>query len=400
MNSVLKSTGRILCSIDWFSAIFEDCSVKEICDFLKLDFNTIFDEIYQEAFTRSIGFEEKIVYRYEGICFECPYSSMYGNFDYDDVSILEVSFPKIRLDISGSGLRFLRSEFKKIDLDLEDYLRIKQSDYHYHVTRSDFAFDLIDYKSEFLDQCIEFVNSQKSDRLNVMNKQGSIVYSMRTGDQKTLYLGAPSSCKLLRIYDKKLQYCKHGVEWSKPYDLEDIPVEEYPNSWIRIELQTRRHVSESILYGDGSYLSILKYIYQNYCFRDLNKEPSYIRQPADFWINLFDWTEIESIIQNSNSVQYKSYTEKVNDTVYGRYFNLIISALARDGLQGFIIKVNQYLYYLQVPKVDPEEERLRQRRYLGLISKLNCLSSELNIDKIVNLKGIKYDRLKKLQIKE
>lgn len=389
--------GKILTSLDWYSAMFYDHTVREVVEYLGIDFVGCFDELYQDAFTRSIGFEEKIVFRYNGISIECPYTSMIGKVDFDDISVLEVSFPTLRLDISGSGLRWLRGN---VNAAIDDFLRTQREDLRMKVTRSDFAFDLIDYKPHFLADCINFVyDLGLPARLQVMNKTVALTYSVRTGDQSTLYIGNPSSEKLLRIYDKKMQYSKAGVDWVKPYDLEPN-VETPPDSWIRIELQTRRGTAQSLLYGEGDYLSIFKYIYEHYCFRDTRKLPSYVPQGADFWDELFNWTEIEAIIQNANSVQYRSYSEKVSTSVYGRYFSLIVSAICRDGLEGFLLKLNQELYSLQVPKVDEAEERLRNRRYLALIGKLNELSDDVAVGSIQGLRGLCYDRYKKIQLKK
>ena len=107
-----------------------------------------------------------------------------------------------------------------------------------------------------------------------------------------------------------------------------------------------------------------------------------------------------AIIQNANSVQYRSYSEKVSTSVYGRYFSLIVSAICRDGLEGFLLKLNQELYSLQVPKVDEAEERLRNRRYLALIGKLNELSDDVAVGSIQGLRGLCYDRYKKIQLKK
>lgn len=92
---------------------------------------------------------------------------------------------------------------------------------------------------EFLECCLKHLSDCRHSyltRVPIMNTQGGNKYSVRIGDQTTIYLGATTSDKLLRIYDKKAQYTKDGL-WKEnnPYmDNDDC------KSWFRIELQTRQ----------------------------------------------------------------------------------------------------------------------------------------------------------------
>lgn len=125
----------------------------------------------------------------------------------------------------------------------------------------------------------------------------SLAYSYRSGDQRTVYLGTTRSNKLLRIYDKLLQYQKRGVI-VKPLpevfaESGDIDV----TSWYRIELQTRRVVCHDLLFGCEHDLSrVLGYIFEKYRVKDLN---GYC---LDFILELFDWDKLPPIVSNKNFI--------------------------------------------------------------------------------------------------
>lgn len=125
---------------------------------------------------------------------------------------------KIRLDISGTDLDYLR-QFMLPDTEFtnSDFWGENQKDYN--VTRSDFAFDFVNYKPEFLDSVLNWIKDQERGgelsknefRLRVGRSSG-IQYSYRCGcGQKTLYLGSPRGDKMVRIYDKLLEQTQNGV---------------------------------------------------------------------------------------------------------------------------------------------------------------------------------------------
>lgn len=219
-------------------------------------------------------------------------------------------FSKIRCNISGSGLAFLRGLgfeiAKKCNPDVWFDPETGEK-FIFHLTRCDFAFDLINYKPEFLDKCIDHCRTQHTyaDRIALLNGGTGLRYSYRLGDQKTLYLGSPRSEKLLRIYDKRLEYIDKKT---KAY-IKDNPYHN-PDSWIRVEWQCRNEFAHGLFFStdcDGNFfekvqfMSVFRQIYERYCFSDMTSS-YWNRQPAPFWHELFDWDVIPRIIENNNFV--------------------------------------------------------------------------------------------------
>lgn len=264
-----------------------------------------------------------------------------------DLSVFDMKVPRIRLDISGKGLDFLRN-YRDDDLDVflrsEDQMLPGQ-----HVTRCDFAFDFVNYKPELLDQLVDYIqlNHTDADRLCIMNKTSAMAYKIRTGNEKTVYVGSPQSDKLLRVYDKKKQFTDPtGQFYIKENDYEN------PDSWIRVEWQLRNAWAGRVLYAhyedsEMNMLSVLKEIYKEYNFADLST-PAHRRQAHPFWQGVFDdWNLIKSIIQNKSFRQYKqSFYTRVKEG-YPRWMNQFLYFIAAVGVEQFRSVVDQWLHDMQ-----------------------------------------------------
>lgn len=378
--------GNIYTKIDWYSAMFQDMSFMDVLKWLHLD--CFVSDFLVGMYERLSGFDEMFVFSYEGINLETRQYNFFGE-DFEAENCFYKKVPKIRLDISGSGLNFLRSLGK---YDPEIYLRDESNiPKPFHCTRCDFAFDLIDYKPEFLDQVIDYArnNHTEADRLCIYKLQTGIKYSIRTGGQKTIYLGASTSDKMLRIYDKRLQYIDQSTGlYKKANDYMN------PASWIRVELQTRNKIAHGLCYGQGDMLSIFRYIYDSYCFSDIESTTKDNRKPADFWQNLFDWDVIPQIVQNANSVQSVTpYKERVIDSFFARNIVSFILTYTSLGREEFEKRINEFL-----TKIQDFSDPLNVRRTRLLVTKLNMFDFDHTF-LATNLTGLQKDEKNILKFK-
>lgn len=353
--------------IDWFTAMVRDTTIRSVFEWLRLEHGLYDDDFLHDMYQRTNGFDDTFVFHYEGINIEVKNLAAYGEIDSD---IYDKVLPAVRLELTGHGLDFLRS--KEIDIDgvLADQTQLLTG---MHCTRCDFAFDLVNYLPDFLDKCIDYIdnNHTEDNRLILYRKVGnSLVYDLRRGQQKTLYIGSPRSDHLLRIYDKKMQFTdlKTGL-YKKDNDYEN------PDSWIRIELQTRNAAAQKLLYSldpEQRFMDILKYIYERYSFADLST-PAHRRLPAQFWIDLFDWSTIPSlIVQNINFGTIQSESDRVVG-LFKRDIQSIICALLVLRKKGQTLDdlISAYIAYLQDRQEDPVHDLSRSRRYRRFVLRLN-----------------------------
>lgn len=352
----------IYARIDWFTVIFEDCSVKEALSSLSAEIpvSDDFDRVYNERFYASQGYLPEVVFNFSGICVKVGFDDVratmakvgldaeYTSIDSED--FFGLTFRKIRCDISGSGLNELRARGIDVDTLFFRPLPLWNDKSRYHVTRCDFAFDLIDYKPAFLDKCIELCREfGNPDTLRIpVSPTGGIKFSVRTGDQKTLYLGAATSDRLLRIYDKALQF--RTSKAVSPYVLEDGSL---PESWIRIELQTRRQeMCSSALYSVSDFDDSIKCFERVFRFI-FDKFGVYVHgEVAQVWKDLFSWGEIGSLLQ-------KSYFVQSPEPVFGRSlrwlrssaFKAICVCVAEMGWKSFQDLINEQFRSLQLSNI-------------------------------------------------
>ena len=287
---------KICYKIDWFSAMFKNVSFEDILTLFGMSSEVYAPEFLKNEVQHMIGFDLWYYYTYEGVSLNSRYS-----FSGGDGAWFSEVLPDVRLDISGSGLDFLRSlgvEISNFRSPEKWFCKRTGELMQMHVTRCDFAFDLVNYQPTFLDDCIAHCKEYETvtGRVAVLRDGGSLVYSVRSGQEKTLYLGSKNSESMLRIYDKRLQY----IDLSTGLYVKDNPYEN-PDSWIRVELQCRKKRADGLFFGTGDACSIFRYIYEKYTFSDM-ESPPWARQPAKFWLRLFDWEKIPSIIQNINFV--------------------------------------------------------------------------------------------------
>lgn len=365
----LDNDGKIYCKIDWLTVMFFDCSMNHVLSWLHID--DCVSDFCAGAFQQSRGYDEVFKFIYNGVMLETSSFNFYG--EDMSVSIFDTVVPKIRLELSGSALDYLRS----IGVDMDSYRLVKPvlpDGGSYHVTRCDWAFDFINYKPEFIDCLIDHINTHKlpSERIPLASTKGAISCKLVTCGQKTIYLGSPQSDRMLRIYDKRMQYLNLASQtYCKPNPYGD------PSSWFRIEWQTRNRfandltlsVSPSGEFND--FKSILKMIFEKYAFADGQMDArNKARCAVDFWLKLFDWKDIESrIIQNANFVEYESPEEKVIKSFESIMMRTFLFYYSLVGKEEFEKRANAYLKSLELP------DSVSHRRNLAFLNRLNQLDS-------------------------
>lgn len=370
----LDNNGRVYCKIDWLTVMFFDCSINNILTWLNL--GSCVSDFLATVYEQSRGYDNVFKFSYNGILIETSSAAFYGQ--QLDLSIFDVICQKIRLELSGSALDYLRS----CGIDFNEYRFVKPNlpdGGSYHFTRSDWAFDFINYKSYFVDRLIDHINKHRlpSDRVPLASTNGAISCKMVLGGQKTVYLGSSQSDRMLRVYDKRLQY----INMNTGCYIKENPYQN-PSSWFRIEWQTRNKFANSLVIGVDSngvpsdFKSILKDIFIRYAFADGTFNNNHAQRPVvDFWNELLPWSDLETrIIQNANYVQPKSPEQRIIDSfesICMRNFIFYYSILGRDEVER---RINLYLRSLS--NVDPVSIR---RSYV-----FNCKLNELQFSSNLN----------------
>ena len=287
--------------IDNMTFVFHDASIREI--FNHFDLDDYFDDFLFNSvlIQMSRGYVDNVILEFLHIHFQVHrfyLQEALANDDFNVADVVDKKLAKVRIEFTGSALRYLRSTCEWNELQYLTKPFMHESD---HLTRVDAAYDLVNYRPDFLKKCIDYTNNpdnlSPNGRLRIFGMTSGLCFETRGGAIKTLYLGSPQSDKRLRIYDKKYEQGKNLYQ-------SDFPE---CSSWIRIEWQCRNKVANGFHVQDVSdskefYLRLFKNIYETFHFCYYDKKQR--RQvPEPFWTDLWNWEEIESIILNANLVQ-------------------------------------------------------------------------------------------------
>lgn len=331
--------------IDYYTAVFQDTSIADVIDWVGLDNSLYCDDFYQSMIEISAGYDNKFIFSFENIKIDVMQSVL--SFVEFDENLFSIPLSKIRLEISGSGLMYLRRQGVDVDhlYREESYLLPKQ-----HITRMDFAYDLVNYKPELLDQLIDYCRSAHtaSGRIvrctSEISNGSAISCEIKDVSQRTVYLGSSSSDRMLRVYDKRLQHINRDTGlYSKenPYG--------NPDTWIRIEMQCRNRVAHVLGLDGGDLTAILREIYQFYLFAEKGTH-AHNRKPAQFWVDLFDWDELDRTVQNIKFVVVNDYRDKVDNSFNYYVQTLILWLVKNGGFNALEKKLGDFLHYIQHPE--------------------------------------------------
>lgn len=361
---------KLCCKIDWMTVVFKDCSMRDVLKWIELD--SAIPDFMESITLQHRGLDQKYIFTYNSVRLEAPTLIFYGV--KEDVSIFDLTIPSIRLDLSGTGLDYLRSI--GVDVNALRY-KVPQSacpGMSWHFTRCDFAFDFVNYSAGFVDELIAFVNSNRlpSDRVPLSGTNSAISVSVRTGGEKTVYLGSPQSDKLLRVYDKRMQY----VDLATGVYRKDNPYDN-PDSWFRIEWQTRNRFADGLVRSsDHDFIHILRQIFEHYAFADAKFDgKSGVRPPVDFWLKLLRWEDIKAIeVQNGDLVYFRTPEERL---VLSCQRAAIPAAafICKFGLNEYLKLISDVVNTLDIS--DPSD----QRRNEAYLAKFNEYGVDVHVSK-------------------
>lgn len=299
METIMQQS-LIIPSIDWFQGVFNNVDFDYILhEFLGLDNCPYEDPEVMAAIEIKLGYDAQCGFNYNGILITTSKNKLLTAQD-EGRDIFHCVFEAIQLKITGEGMRFLRSINPDIERELYELRIIDYCDGagSFHITRADFAFDLINYHIDFLGDLIAHLNGivmNGGRAVPVLSLGRPMKFEVRSGSQSTVYIGANRSSHLLRVYDKLIE--SKGDLTKLPITLPDDFV---LDSWCRIEMQTRNEFAHYVFYGSADPEARFKQVYNEFAFCDENREV------CDFWRDLFDWEQIPSIIQKA-----KLWTEPV-----------------------------------------------------------------------------------------
>lgn len=355
MDQIKVSRGKIVPKFDTYSAVWQNSSIRDIFNHYMIgDLLDTFVLENERICIDAMNIENWHL-AFNGIrisfkTFDVPTFSYESDLD----EFLDAVIPKIRFELNGKGCDYMTLN----GISTFEVLRKPLPEDKAHVTRIDIAYDLVDYMPDFQRKLKEFclnpVNQSSYLRLAICNLPSGTTFSLRAGDQETVYIGAPTSDKLLRVYDKYLQKSKKtGVLEESPYGV-DI------KSWIRIEWQLRNKKAHEVLFGryeKDYFTEVFKKIYENYRFRDLTKEGTVV---AQFWEELFDWNTIPSIILNLSFVEKTDMQHDIK-VMFERSKGSIADFLNVFGWDAFIEEMQKYYRRINIPLNDSDYAVRRKR---------------------------------------
>lgn len=241
--------------IDAYSAVWKDCDLSVVLDYYYLSkpFSGFWSDAVPCFAQMSYGDVVKFIYNDVLLSFwQSDFESALASCGGDFASLPKCHFRKVQISMMGQGLDYLRSLGLDVDSD-HSILRVVNP--NFHVTRCDFAFDFVNYDLGFdLFQMFEkFVSRgdtlSKEGRLCVRGRPGGLTYQKKYGsNERTFYIGSPSSERVLRVYDKYLErrQASGGVFMDTSFgDPSSV------SSWVRIELQTRKTLTGKMLFADN-----------------------------------------------------------------------------------------------------------------------------------------------------
>lgn len=377
-----NGSAAIFYKLDALTIVFENCSIVDVLDIFGMSDHLTpdFVQLFNSRFLSSYGYAADLRISFDGIGIQSRVYDVLNAFDLKNLDLLDSidpheffgkNLPYIRLDMMGKALDYVRS--CGIDIDsfifkpFYDQLPVGSN---YHFTRLDFAFDLLDYKPEFLKLCKAACHLYESPqhRVSLRGIDTGATWSERNGDQDTLYFGKGAGDRCLRIYDKKLQFEQSGKYVTEcPYHFDDETSGKtlLPNSWIRIELQCRREKQcHHLVYGENaSFLGIFRFIYETYAIR---KGQGRNVPVCEFWDDLFDWNLITKIIQNAKTVEYKNPFARASKYVSECALGPIIQVYSQIGARAFILWLEEQIEFMQ-SQPSGSRDRLRIDRIFDKI---------------------------------
>lgn len=310
----------IFASLDWCDVVFSDMTFDEVLSSMSFDnsFSPDFVEMFLHCHPVSRGYFDDLFFNFYGGTIQLRGKEVYDRFSIHskDINLINVDqffatrFDYIKVSFGGSALLELRSLGFDVDSWIFQPFVLPLDHGEYHFTRLDFAYDLINYKPDFLRKVAASCKKyQDPNTLKLcVGRQSGITWEYHSGRKDCLYLGKGGSEISLRIYDKFLQLNSltgNGLLNTRYSYGHVVPVQDL-RSWIRIELQVRRQFkcADCVYSSNSSFESIFKFIYDKFAVREGSSSDLHGLAPVcSEWQNLFDFNKIGSLMQNSYFVQ-------------------------------------------------------------------------------------------------
>ena len=365
--NIIGDNAGVYPKIDYVTVMFHDCTMNDVLKWLRMS-DCVTDFAFG-MYERTMGWMSKFVFSFQGVMLECDPNYQLVVDNTIDFRIFDIVFPKVRLNISGKGLDYLRSIGVDFNVHYKTEPKLHEGGQWYY-KRIDWAFDFINYCPGFMDHLVDhcFKNTLPSGRLPILGVPGGIGIKLVTCNQKTVYLGSPQSDRMLRIYDKRMEQS----DMATGTYIHDNPYGN-PDSWFRIEWQTRNKMAQSLVDSDATFEQILKQIFDRYAFASEHRTAQG-RAPVEFWYNLFNWDELKSlIIQNAKYVKLDTPAERIVSYFEGTQMRNFMIYYTLLGPKGVEKSCNDYLNALY------EFNPVQARRLTAFINKVNEIGSEIDL---------------------
>lgn len=358
--------------LDYVTCIFRNCTIDEVLEWCGLEPAEFATDFYQSSYVAAAdGGAGYLAFKMEFHHIKLEIKEVYMYVLSRDETFFQQIVPEMRLSISGQGLDWLR--YRGIDVDVifrkEDRLPVGA-----HFTRVDFAYDFINYRGDFVEQLLDYCrkNQTPSQMLSCGKAGRAFKWSYRDVREMTVYVGTRASKRMLRCYDKRLQY----IDFDSKCYVKDNPYGD-PDTWIRVEWETKDDVAHKLILDECNLDGILKEIYEYYQFQDVENTTQHTRRPAEFWKNLFDWDFIKGTVQNIKFVHVPKNPGTVSPWV-GQFLRFLMYH-GENGLQELFFQVESYLDALHNPAPDVSPA-LADRRLRKFYNRMKEVSLLLNID--------------------
>lgn len=357
--------------IDELSCVVDNINLFDLFELFRIDMSYYPDFLVKAHDSRASGARSYSLSEY-GVQFdisldEYKYKMAISEYKAEEFDLFYTDFEKIRVEFHGQGLDWLRSFYPQFDDDIRkpDFFGNKS----YRITRVDFAYDFVNVHSDFISNFskklldIEYdrrISGDLSERLT-LKKNSYLTYEVVMGPTGlTIYLGSKKSNKFVRVYDKLMERCAHGMaEVALP--VFDHPLDEDIRSWFRIEYQVRKKYCADLLYGcDERGESVLKYIFDHYRVSDRGERIECLDRLMD-WSRLPELRKMKNIDDSGQKTVYQKSEEVLN-----RDAARIIMYILRYGIHGLLHIMVDYIDSCYVNDLKGANRRLALARKLAL----------------------------------
>jgi len=340
---------------DWLTFMVYHVNMKEVLKLL--DLSDYLSDFLANVTEMDRDYETVEVFNFNGVRIDFSNQFLYLD-DPRKETIFDKQFPKMRVDISGSGLDFLRSQ----GFDVNSFIRQLPKYENIKVNRVDWAYDFVNADEDYLDLIANEIRNLQiagcltpGSRLKTLNTNRNYIYDLQEGcDKQILYIGATRSERKLRIYDKYLQYVQDGIIKKEIPEFKDDPI---VKSWLRVELQTRHAFASSFLKTvsatDNFYENAWSWIAENYTI--MNDFDLHIMYGFE---KLFSYVGKAPIILNEN-YKYVPVLEQVDNSIEKNLTTLAFYFL-RFGFDALADKIYDKVHWILFEEHDPRAKRVRR----------------------------------------